>query len=218
MGVVAIDPRVSALPSCGSRRTGLCRARPGSISGSSGALPVLVQLFFWYDGHQLSLSTLDIRSPFGPAFFTVNANALVTQFVAAALGTSASTKARTWPRSSEPASSQWTRGRREAAHIARDVQSSRRMRRIVLPQAMRVIIPPTGNETISMFKTTSLVYVIALDDLFTASPEHLQQQLPDRSVASSRQSLVPVLHVCSDHRAVLHRSATTPGDLLVLFH
>ena len=31
------------------------------------------------------------------------------------------------------------------------------MRRVVLPQAMRVIIPPTGNETISMLKTTSLV-------------------------------------------------------------
>jgi polar amino acid transport system permease protein len=36
------------------------------------------------------------------------------------------------------------------------------MRRIVLPQAMRVIVPPTGNETISMLKTTSLVAVIAL--------------------------------------------------------
>ena len=34
------------------------------------------------------------------------------------------------------------------------------MRRIVLPQAMRVIIPPTGNETISMLKNTSLVSVI----------------------------------------------------------
>jgi polar amino acid transport system permease protein len=39
------------------------------------------------------------------------------------------------------------------------------MRRIVLPQAMRVIIPPTGNETISMLKTTSLVSVIAVTDL-----------------------------------------------------
>jgi polar amino acid transport system permease protein len=39
------------------------------------------------------------------------------------------------------------------------------MRRIVLPQAMRVIIPPTGNETISMLKTTSLVSVIAVGDL-----------------------------------------------------
>ena len=43
------------------------------------------------------------------------------------------------------------------------------MRRIVLPQAMRVIIPPTGNETISMLKTTSLVSVIAVADLLYAS-------------------------------------------------
>ena len=39
------------------------------------------------------------------------------------------------------------------------------MRRIVLPQAMRVIIPPTGNETISMLKYTSLVSVIAVAEL-----------------------------------------------------
>ena len=39
------------------------------------------------------------------------------------------------------------------------------MRRIVLPQAMRVIIPPTGNETISMLKNTSLLYVAAYTEL-----------------------------------------------------
>ena len=38
------------------------------------------------------------------------------------------------------------------------------MRRIVLPQAMRVIIPPTGNETISMLKTSSLASAIAVVD------------------------------------------------------
>jgi polar amino acid transport system permease protein len=43
------------------------------------------------------------------------------------------------------------------------------MRRIVLPQAMRVIVPPTGNETISMLKTTSLVSVIATPDLLYAA-------------------------------------------------
>ncbi len=43
------------------------------------------------------------------------------------------------------------------------------MRRIVLPQAMRVIIPPTGNETISMLKTTSLVAVIAYTELLYAA-------------------------------------------------
>jgi polar amino acid transport system permease protein len=41
------------------------------------------------------------------------------------------------------------------------------MRRITLPQAMRVIIPPMGNETISMLKTTSLVYAIAGQELLT---------------------------------------------------
>jgi polar amino acid transport system permease protein len=40
------------------------------------------------------------------------------------------------------------------------------MRRIVLPQAMRVIIPPTGNETISMLKNTALVSVIGYAELF----------------------------------------------------
>jgi polar amino acid transport system permease protein len=39
------------------------------------------------------------------------------------------------------------------------------MRRIVLPQAMRVIIPPTGNETISMLKTSSLASVITVAEL-----------------------------------------------------
>jgi len=38
-------------------------------------------------------------------------------------------------------------------------------RKIVLPQAMRVIIPPTGNQVIGMLKLTSLVSVIALSDL-----------------------------------------------------
>ena len=39
------------------------------------------------------------------------------------------------------------------------------MRMIVLPQAMRVIIPPTGNETISMLKNTSLLYVASYTEL-----------------------------------------------------
>ncbi len=43
------------------------------------------------------------------------------------------------------------------------------MRRIILPQAMRVIIPPTGNELISMLKTTSLASVISLSELLQRS-------------------------------------------------
>jgi polar amino acid transport system permease protein len=41
------------------------------------------------------------------------------------------------------------------------------MRRIVIPQAMRVIIPPLGNEFIGMLKNTSLLQVIAVAELYT---------------------------------------------------
>jgi polar amino acid transport system permease protein len=40
------------------------------------------------------------------------------------------------------------------------------MRRIVLPQAMRVILPPTGNEFISMLKNTSLAYAITFPEIY----------------------------------------------------
>jgi polar amino acid transport system permease protein len=50
-------------------------------------------------------------------------------------------------------------GQAEAAH-ALGMSRGKTMRRIVLPQAMRVIIPPTGNETIAMLKDTSLLIAI----------------------------------------------------------
>jgi polar amino acid transport system permease protein len=59
------------------------------------------------------------------------------------------------------------RGQSEAAQSL-GMSPGLTMRRIVLPQAMRVIIPPMGNETISMLKTTSLVSVIAAKELMTA--------------------------------------------------
>ena len=55
-------------------------------------------------------------------------------------------------------------GQTEAAQ-ALGMTSMLSMRRIVLPQAMRVIIPPTGNETISMLKTTSLASVVTVKEL-----------------------------------------------------
>src|SRR5205807_415041 len=55
-------------------------------------------------------------------------------------------------------------GQTDAAHSL-GMTRLQTMRRIVLPQAMRVIIPPTGNETISMLKTSSLVSVIAVTEL-----------------------------------------------------
>lgn len=53
------------------------------------------------------------------------------------------------------------RGQHEAAQ-ALGMSSSQTMRRVVLPQAMRVIVPPTGNETIAMMKDTSLLIGLPL--------------------------------------------------------
>jgi polar amino acid transport system permease protein len=55
------------------------------------------------------------------------------------------------------------RGQAEAAE-AIGMSRSQTMRRIVLPQAMRVIVPPTGNETIAMVKDTSLLIGLPLSN------------------------------------------------------
>ena len=54
-------------------------------------------------------------------------------------------------------------GQMEAAQ-ALGMSRGKAMRRVVLPQAMRVIVPPTGNETIAMLKDTSLLIAIPVDD------------------------------------------------------
>ncbi|MER7052313.1 MULTISPECIES: amino acid ABC transporter permease [unclassified Streptomyces] len=56
-------------------------------------------------------------------------------------------------------------GQTEASH-ALGMSQPKTLRRIVIPQAMRVIVPPTGNEVINMLKTTSLVSAVQFADLF----------------------------------------------------
>src|SRR3712207_5800143 len=56
-------------------------------------------------------------------------------------------------------------GQVEAAH-ALGMTRAQTMRRIVLPQAMRVIIPPTGNEFIAMIKDSSLLGVVGVHEVF----------------------------------------------------
>jgi polar amino acid transport system permease protein len=128
--------------------------------------PVLVQLLFWYSIAAL-YPTIALGIPFGPALVHADANSLITAFTAAILGL----------------------GLNEGAYMAEIVRAGmisvdegqsdaaqslgmtrlQTVRRIVLPQAMRVIIPPTGNETISMLKTTSLASVIVVTELLYAA-------------------------------------------------
>jgi polar amino acid transport system permease protein len=147
--------------------------------------PVFVQLFFWYVGITYLYPKLTFGVPFGPAFYTVNANALITSFVAGALGLSLNEGAY-MAEIVRAGIISVDEGQTEAAQSL-GMSKLQTLRRIVLPQAMRIIIPPTGNETISMLKTTSLVYAIAGADLFTAT----------QNISNTNYQIVPLLVVAS---------------------
>ncbi|MFJ1735966.1 amino acid ABC transporter permease [Streptomyces sp. NPDC088254] len=59
-------------------------------------------------------------------------------------------------------------GQTEAAH-ALGMSHGKTLRRIVIPQAMRVIVPPTGNEFINMLKTSALVYAVTYNELLRST-------------------------------------------------
>ena len=128
--------------------------------------PLLVQLIFWFNLSAL-YPTLSLGVPFGPSFVEGNVNTLITPLIAAVLGLGLNEAAymaeivRAGLQSVDP-------GQTQAAQ-ALGMTRRQVFRRIVLPQALRVIIPPTGNETIGMLKTTSLVSVISLPELLYAS-------------------------------------------------
>jgi polar amino acid transport system permease protein len=125
--------------------------------------PVIVQLLFW--GFLGAIYPhLSIGLPFGgPEFFGGSANDLIPPFVAAIFGLGFN-EAAYMAEIVRAGISSVDEGQEEAAS-ALGMKRIQTIRRIVLPQAMRVIIPPTGNETISMLKTTSLVLVIPVSDL-----------------------------------------------------
>jgi polar amino acid transport system permease protein len=151
--------------------------------------PVLVQLIFWYYFSALYPSIV-IGIPGGPAFFHFSANTVITPFVAALLGLGLN-EAAYMAEIVRAGILSVDAGQNEAAQ-ALGMSRMQTMRRIVLPQAMRVIIPPTGNETISMLKTTSLVSVIAYTELLYSA------QLIYSGVSSTGAlQVIPLLIVAS---------------------
>ena len=127
--------------------------------------PLIAQLLFWNFLAAL-YPRLALGIPFGPEFISFDTNQLINQFAACLLGLGLNEAAymaeivRGGLVSVDP-------GQTEAAG-ALGMSRAQTLRRIVLPQAMRVIIPPTGDETISMLKTTSLVVVIGYFELLTS--------------------------------------------------
>lgn len=124
--------------------------------------PVLVQLIFWYNLGAL-FPELFIGIPFTSWGVSASTNTLISPITAAVLGLGLNEGAymseiiRSGLLSVDP-------GQRQAA-TSLGMTSRKALWRIVLPQAMPVIIPPTGNQTIGMLKTSSLVSVISLSDL-----------------------------------------------------
>jgi polar amino acid transport system permease protein len=128
--------------------------------------PLLVQLIFWYNLSAL-YPNVSVGIPFGPTFWSDNANNLITPFAVAILGLGLNEGAY----AAEIVRSGIAgidRGQSEAAK-ALGITPLQTLRRIVLPQAMKLIVPPVGNQTILMLKTTSLVSVLALADLLYAA-------------------------------------------------
>jgi polar amino acid transport system permease protein len=148
--------------------------------------PIYVQLTFWgliptiYKNIQLGV-------PFGPSFFHLDLQALSIPFLLATLGL-ALNEAAYMAEIIRAGISSVPEGQIEAS-TALGMSWGMAMRRTVLPQAMRVIIPPTGNEVISMLKTTSLV---------TAVPYTLDlYSIATREIAAREFEPVPLLLVAA---------------------
>jgi len=124
--------------------------------------PLLVQIIFWYNLQAL-FPTISLGIPFGPSLVHAHANAVITTLVAGLLALGLNEGAYM----SEIVRAGIISVDEGQTHAAQSLGMSRLqiMRLIVLPQAMRVIIPPTGNETISMLKNTSLLSVISFGEL-----------------------------------------------------
>ncbi|MBY5355232.1 amino acid ABC transporter permease [Rhizobium leguminosarum] len=124
--------------------------------------PLLVQLIFWYNLSTL-FPELSIAIPFGPTLASWETNSVITPMTAAIVGL-ALNEAAYMAEIIRGGLLSVDRGQFETAE-AFGMTKARALWRIIIPQAMRSIVPPTGNQLISMIKATSLVSVIAMADL-----------------------------------------------------
>ncbi|QIM15505.1 amino acid ABC transporter permease [Leucobacter insecticola] len=147
--------------------------------------PVYVQLTFW-GLFAVIYPTLGIGLPFLPPILEFETKAIMTAFTLAIIGL-ALNEAAYMAEIVRAGLLSVDSGQDEAA-IALGLGWWHTMSRVVLPQAMRVIIPPTGNEVISMLKTTSLV---------TAVPFTLELFTKQRDIAAVTYNPVPMLLVVS---------------------
>ncbi|MFZ4895566.1 amino acid ABC transporter permease [Plantibacter sp. Mn2098] len=147
--------------------------------------PVYVQLVFW--GLLSTIyPTLNIGLPFLPPIAQLPTDAALNTFWIAVIGL-ALNEAAYMSEIVRAGLLSVDRGQEEAS-TALGMSWGKTMRRVILPQSMRIIIPPTGNEVISMLKTTSLVTAVPFTlDLYTRS----------RDISSETFNPIPLLVVAS---------------------
>ena len=126
------------------------------------SVPMLVQIIFWFNFAAL-YPTLSFGIPGGPTFVSAPTNSVISPLVAVIIGFALHESAfmgeiiRAGLNSVPPG--QWQAAR------SLGMTEGRLLRRIVLPQVIRVVLPTIGNEAISVMKETSLISVIAVTDL-----------------------------------------------------
>ncbi|GLY37712.1 putative amino acid ABC transporter, permease protein [Amycolatopsis sp. NBRC 101858] len=144
-------------------RNPLLRAVSWTYTWIFRSVPLILQLLFWYN-LAILYNEISFGVPFGPSFVSVGTMSLIPPFFAAGLGLAlhqgayAAEIVRAGFLSVDA-------GQREAA-AALGIPAARQFRRIVLPQALRTIVPTAANEIIGLLKATSQVYVMALPELF----------------------------------------------------
>ena len=144
-----------------------------------------MQLIFWYNIAAL-YPVISIGIPFGGLSIALgSANALITPLGAALLGLSLN-EAAYMAEIIRGGIGSVDKGQHEAAR-ALGMNGVGVMRRVILPQAMRVVLPPTGNQVISMLKGTSLVSVLAISDLLYSA----------QIIYSANYQTIPLLIVAS---------------------
>ncbi|MFC6357210.1 amino acid ABC transporter permease [Luethyella okanaganae] len=147
--------------------------------------PVYVQLVFW-GLIAIIYQTIDVGIPFTEPWISVPTNSALSPFWIAVIGL-ALNEAAYMAEIVRAGLLSVDRGQEEAA-TALGMSWSQTMRRVVIPQSMRIIIPPTGNEVISMLKTTSLVTAVPFSfDLYNRA----------RDISAETFNPIPLLIVAS---------------------
>ncbi|BCW72823.1 amino acid ABC transporter permease [Arthrobacter sp. NicSoilB8] len=144
-----------------------------------------MQLIFWYNIAAL-YPVIAFGLPFGgPSLALGSANVLITPLCAALLGLSLN-EAAYMAEIIRGGIGSVDKGQYDAAR-ALGMNGTQLMGLVILPQAMRVVLPPTGNQGISMLKGTSLVSVLAISDLLYSA----------QIIYSNNYQTIPLLIVAS---------------------